>query len=71
MTYPKVTATPSTAHPGAALGVPASPSFPAIEEGVLAYWDQDDTFRASVEAREAGADGGNEFVFYDLSLIHI
>ena len=65
MTYPKVTATPSTAHPGAALGVPASPSFPAIEEGVLAYWDQDDTFRASVEAREAGADGGNEFVFYD------
>ena len=30
MTYPKVTATPSTAHPGAALGVPASPSLSLI-----------------------------------------
>ena len=32
---------------------------------MLAYWESDDTFRASVEQRDAGADGGNEFVFYD------
>ena len=32
---------------------------------MLAYWESDDTFRASVEQRDAGADGSNEFVFYD------
>ena len=32
---------------------------------MLAYWEADDTFRASVEQRDAGADGSNEFVFYD------
>jgi len=42
-------------------GVPASPSFPAIEERVLAFWKQDDTFQASVDARE----GCTEWVFYD------
>ncbi|KRE43483.1 isoleucine--tRNA ligase [Knoellia sp. Soil729] len=61
MTYPKV---PSS-HPGAALGVPSSPRFPEIEERILAYWERDDTFRASVEQRDAGTDGENEFVFYD------
>ncbi|MFC4556140.1 isoleucine--tRNA ligase [Georgenia faecalis] len=45
--------------------VPASPSFPALEREVLAYWATDDTFRASVENRPAGQDGDNEFVFYD------
>lgn len=59
MSYPKA-ATDATAS-----AVPAQPSFPAIEERVLAYWEADDTFRASVEQREAGADGSNEFVFYD------
>ncbi len=64
MTYPKVTmSTPS--RPGEALGVPASPQFPRIEEGVLAYWAQDGTFPASVQAREAGEAGANEYVFYD------
>ncbi|RYC13330.1 isoleucine--tRNA ligase [Nocardioides zhouii] len=58
MTYPKVSHTAQTT-------VASSPKFPAIEEAVLAYWESDDTFRASVEQREAGADGGNEFVFYD------
>ena len=61
MTYPKV---PSS-HPGAALGVPSSPRFPEIEERILSYWDTDDTFRASVEQRDAGENGANEFVFYD------
>ncbi|HEY1617457.1 MAG TPA: hypothetical protein VGG25_07555, partial [Streptosporangiaceae bacterium] len=45
--------------------VPASPRFPEIEERVLAYWAADDTFRASVENRPSGENGGNEFVFYD------
>ncbi|KRF36714.1 isoleucine--tRNA ligase [Nocardioides sp. Soil805] len=58
MTYPKVSHTSSTT-------VPSAPTFPAIEEAVLAYWDADDTFAASVEQRDAGTDGDNEFVFYD------
>ncbi|WP_166390725.1 isoleucine--tRNA ligase [Nocardioides ochotonae] len=58
MTYPKV----STAGHDA---VPSSPRFPEIEKKVLAYWDEDGTFTASVEARDPGADGANEFVFYD------
>ncbi len=58
MTYPK-------ASTSGAPGVPSSPSFPTIEEQVLAYWEQDGTFQASVDARDAGEDGANEFVFYD------
>ncbi|WP_088281292.1 isoleucine--tRNA ligase [Kineosporia sp. A_224] len=61
MTYPKATHAAGE-QPGA---VPTSPSFPRVEESVRAYWDADDTFVASVEAREAGTDGANEFVFYD------
>ncbi len=45
----------------AAGGVPAQPSFPELEEGVLAYWAANDTFRKSVEQRPADS----EFVFYD------
>ncbi|GAA2120097.1 isoleucine--tRNA ligase [Nocardioides bigeumensis] len=60
MTYPKVSHTDASAS-----GVPSSPRFPAIEEAVLAYWDADGTFQASVDQREAGDDGANEFVFYD------
>ena len=59
MTYPKVS--PHRRHERVA----SSPRFPAIEEAVLAYWEADDTFRASVEQRDAGDDGSNEFVFYD------
>ncbi|MBN9607125.1 MAG: isoleucine--tRNA ligase [Actinomycetales bacterium] len=54
MTYPLSSAS------GAA-SVPANPSFPAIETGVLAFWKGDDTFRASVENRA----GCPEWVFYD------
>ena len=46
-------------------GVPASPRFPQIEERVLEYWKQDGTFQASIDQRERGQDGSNEFVFYD------
>ncbi len=45
--------------------VPAQPSFPALEKEVLAYWEADRTFAATVEAREAGTHGSNEYVFYD------
>lgn len=45
--------------------VPAAPSFPEIETAVLRYWADDATFEASVEARPAGENGDNEFVFYD------
>ena len=63
MTYPKVShVTPGT---GSSAGVPASPRFPAIEEAVLGYWDQDGTFAASVEQRDPGLDRDGEFVFYD------
>ena len=58
MTYPKASTTGATS-------VPSSPRFPEIEERVLDYWEQDGTFQASVDAREAGEDGANEFVFYD------
>ena len=50
---------------GSAFGLSASPSFPDLEQRILEFWDADDTFRASVEAREAGENGENEFVFYD------
>src|SRR5687768_11358208 len=63
MAYPKVSHTAGSGE--ASAGVPSSPSFPQIEEAVLAYWESDDTFRASVEQRDAGEDGANEFVFYD------
>ena len=67
MTYPR----PSTnsATPGAAFGpaasgaepVSPSPRFPEIENEILAFWEADDTFRASIAQRE----GGPEWVFYD------
>jgi isoleucyl-tRNA synthetase len=46
-------------------GVTASPNLPEVERTVLDYWAGDKTFVASVEAREAGVDGANEYVFYD------
>ena len=48
--YPKL-----AGHSGGA------PDFPALETDVLAYWDADDTFKASVARR----DGAPEYVFYD------
>ncbi|MGH3336151.1 MAG: isoleucine--tRNA ligase [Nocardioides sp.] len=58
MTYPKVST-------GAHRAVSSTPNFPEIEERVLAYWKDDNTFRASIEQRDAGENGDNEFVFYD------
>jgi isoleucyl-tRNA synthetase len=47
-----------TAYPKPAAG---PPNFPAAEADVLDYWDNDDTFRASIARR----DGAEEYVFYD------
>ncbi len=38
-----------------------NPDFPGIEREVLAYWDEDGTFEASVKARSEA----REYVFYD------
>jgi isoleucyl-tRNA synthetase len=45
--------------------VAASPRLPDIEEEILASWEAEGTFRASVERRPAGPDGANEYIFYD------
>ena len=45
--------------------VEPQPNFPLLENQVLEYWKQDKTFEASIELREAGKKGENEFVFYD------
>lgn len=45
--------------------VVASPDFPRLEEDILAYWKEHDTFKKSIENRPAGEAGSNEFVFYD------
>ncbi|WP_422646936.1 isoleucine--tRNA ligase [Actinoalloteichus caeruleus] len=76
MAYPRVhlTGTPRSEADGSAdgttaaderRGVPAQPSFPDLELAVLDYWAADGTFAASVEARPAGENGANEYVFYD------
>ncbi|MGB3827326.1 MAG: class I tRNA ligase family protein, partial [Ornithinimicrobium sp.] len=57
MTYPRVD---TAGH-----GMTPSPRFPELEREVLAYWAQHGTFFKSVDQRAAGADGANEFVFYD------
>ncbi len=62
MTYPKAS---TTGAAGDKPSVPSSPRFPEVEEKVLDYWEQDGTFQASIDARDAGEDGANEFVFYD------
>lgn len=45
--------------------VPAQPSFPNLEQDVLGYWKDDQTFQASIDRNPAGDNGDNEFVFYD------
>jgi len=57
----KVTMYPK--HKGTDGAINPSPSFPSVEQEVLAYWDKDGTFQRSIDQRvETGAE---EFVFYD------
>ncbi|WP_322408944.1 isoleucine--tRNA ligase [Microbacterium invictum] len=58
MTYPKPTSAGASFGPAA---IVPSPRFPDIENEVLAFWREDDTFRTSVAQR----DGAEEWVFYD------
>lgn len=53
----------STRYPN----VEANPDLPKIEERVIARWEKEGTFMASVAGRPAAKDNGanNEFVFYD------
>ena len=50
MTYPKVD---------------PQPNFPAVENETLDFWASDHTFQASIDQRDAGTNGVNEYVFYD------
>jgi isoleucyl-tRNA synthetase len=45
--------------------VDPSPRFPAVEQNIIARWNEIGAFRASVANRDAGTNGSNEFVFYD------
>lgn len=57
MSYPK----PSASDPNQNAQVQSSPSFPKIEEEVLAFWKQDNTFKKSIAQRQ----DSEEWVFYD------
>ena len=37
--------------------IPASPDFPEIERGILAFWKGDDTFQASIDNRDGCPSG--------------
>lgn len=50
MTYPKVD---------------SQPNFPALENETLEFWAADGTFQASLDQRNTGTNGDNEYVFYD------
>ena len=50
MTYPKVD---------------SQPNFPALENETLEFWATDGTFQASLDQRDTGSNGANEYVFYD------
>ncbi|WP_120005990.1 isoleucine--tRNA ligase [Nesterenkonia muleiensis] len=58
-TYPR--ASSASAQTSSERRVPASVSFPEIEERILKYWEADGTFQASIDSRPET----EEFVFYD------
>ena len=45
--------------------VEPQPDFPEIERGVLDHWKSQGTFERSIENREHGKEGSNEYIFYD------
>jgi isoleucyl-tRNA synthetase len=45
--------------------VDSQPNFPALENETLEFWATDRTFQASIDQRDAGTNGTNEYVFYD------
>ncbi|WP_285895410.1 MULTISPECIES: isoleucine--tRNA ligase [unclassified Leucobacter] len=63
MAYPKqpTNAGDAATQNGASFGVVPSPNFPSLEEQVLAFWKNDDTFLESIRQRE----GAEEWIFND------
>ena len=45
--------------------VSSQPNLPAVEGEVLARWEAESSFQRSIDMRDAGTNGSNEFVFYD------
>ena len=45
--------------------VDPQPDFPSLELAILERWERDGTFQASIDQRDPGPNGANEFVFYD------
>jgi isoleucyl-tRNA synthetase len=45
--------------------VDSQPNFPALENETLEFWATDGTFQASIDQRDTGTNGDNEYVFYD------
>jgi isoleucyl-tRNA synthetase len=45
--------------------VDPQPNFPSVENETLDFWAADGTFQASIDQRDAGTNGVNEYVFYD------
>ena len=43
--------------------VSSQPNLPALENEVLARWAREHSFQQSIDMRDAGTDGSNEFVF--------
>ncbi len=60
MSYPRHST--STGEP---VVVGPTPRLPDLERDTLATWEAEKTFPASVEARDPGVNGSNEYVFYD------
>ncbi|MFC4335813.1 isoleucine--tRNA ligase [Salininema proteolyticum] len=65
MTYPHDESGKDARPENGVPSVPASPNLPEVEKRILDFWKKDDTFQASIDNREAGERGANEFVFYD------
>ena len=61
MSAPRETSETPQAWPAYPRPAAGTPSFPQLETDVLAYWEADGTFRASIDRRE----GAKEYVFYD------
>ncbi|MGF2947784.1 isoleucine--tRNA ligase [Microbacterium alcoholitolerans] len=61
MTYPRTSAASGSQSAFGPAAVTPSPRFPEIEQEILEFWKNDDTFRASISQRE----GADEWVFYD------
>jgi isoleucyl-tRNA synthetase len=56
--YPKGNSSAKELQPS---GVESSPHFPSIEREILEFWENDQTFQASIDRRK----GAPEWVFYD------